>query len=127
MELELKYLAPYLPFRLKAKTKNHIQKINAISTDFVFFQNGYERYPFDEIKPILRPLSDINIFEEDLFELCKEFGTNTTDFTYSYTTILQNKIHNKPIVIYVFNFLISKHFDVFGLIEKDLAISIHDV
>ena len=65
MKLELRHLAPYLPYGLKMKwiEGDMIYKLTRLSTAGLACvdENGY-RTPFDyeHIKPILRPLSDLS-------------------------------------------------------------------
>ena len=126
MKLELKHLAPYLPYDLECKVwkpahihNNKVVKlVGLINKDCgCFTQNNYY---YDEFKPILRPLSD----------LTKVNGFSLSD-------MISHGYHN-PFwlpenfnVIYLmhldFEKLVSWHFDVFGLIEKGLAIDINTI
>lgn len=130
MKLELKHLAPYLPYGLKFMPTEYNKKINQLSYLSTIHNSeefGVNGFTSKWIKPILRPLIDLKIFEKELYELCVVKGIYRTEFIYNYSTILNGKIDEKPINIYVYNFLIEYHFDVFGLIDKGLAISIHDI
>lgn len=109
-KLELKYLSPYLPFALKAKTKYYTQTISAISNDFVFFEYAHERYDFDEIKPILRPMYGIS---DDV----KVFEKLSSNFEIEY---FGNMLY-KDVEI-----LLENHYDVFGLIEEGFAYSVYE-
>lgn len=80
MELELKHLAPYLPYRLKAVKGVTRVDITAVSLDtnttFIFHttylgSRRKEMSNIEKIKPILRPLSD----------LTKEIEVNGEKFT----------------------------------------------
>ena len=98
MTLELKHLAPYVPYKL------YIINDFGVKTQFTV---GYLNYWVNEkvlIKPILKPLSDL-----------EQFCTN--------------EFHNR-MLIRDFSFdeaqkLIADHYDVFGLIEQGLAIDIN--
>ncbi len=100
MKLELKHLVSYLPYGLMIE--NSIGRVVKLSVmDFSYHVNkGF--------KPILRPLSDLELDE------------------------FKNKIFNREYIVcegcdadlgyYEWCYLFERHFDVFGLIEKGLAI-----
>jgi hypothetical protein len=75
-------------------------------------------YPFEWIKPILRPLSDMTYseavsIEADWIELNHESEEVVAiSFPSDYSKLLPED----------FLFLLSKHFDLFGLIDAGLAI-----
>lgn len=77
MELELKHLAPYLPYGLKVQHESidedvtEICNIESISLDCITFDNGCDFY-FDDseydnpiIKPLLLPMSSVYTEMED--------------------------------------------------------------
>ena len=152
MKLELKHLAPYLPYGLNCYgqgevvegteyDENPIPKLltiigmdsNWITVDGIR-KTVDESIMIEDCIPILRPLSDLTkeievngekfvpiewlskkyicfkikwIEEDKLFEINGELGS---------ASYLPNFIHRR---------LIEWHFDVFGLIEKNLAIDIN--
>jgi hypothetical protein len=117
MKLELKHLAPYLPYGLKIKTKHGFDTMETLNGWLV---NGdheesycYEDHPNEtlEFKPILRPLSD----------LTEEHANNCN---YSYRDF-KWEIINKNVSVNIWNDLLSNHYDVFGLIDAGLAIDIN--
>ena len=137
-KLELKHLAPYFPYGLKVKitmegcnymlsTSTNIAELEGIYGDDMCLlkQNeGSFDLDFNEFKPILRPLSDLN--EE--IEVDGE-KIDITDYV-SKSEILQIldesklcRIHYVPYGI--IGRLFEWHFDVFGLIPKGLAIDIN--
>lgn len=76
MNIELKHLAPYLPYGLKVKIlpisnlyEEQITDIDCMSNEFVTFKKAPDFYWVDEepdieFKPILQPLSDlVNLIE----------------------------------------------------------------
>ena len=140
-KLELKNLAPYLPYGLNILYWNGLAKEHIEILQVLHYENrhvlGSEKH-----KPILRPLSD----------LTKEinYGLSTYAFTYLFEigdcdgcvfefehgnikTIkaLENisKYNSYNDINYlpnaVVNMMYEHHFDVFGLIEKGLAIDIN--
>jgi hypothetical protein len=112
MKLELKHLAPYLPYKLRIKRIDYEHK-NLFLLGIYFYDVVHQlgRTPFDFIKPILRPLSELEEFSPAIHNYLIKNCEN-------YVVRLQQ-------IDYIV--LIENHFDVFGLIEKGLAISIHDV
>ena len=119
----MKELAPYLPYRLKGldydkkiylfRGLNEHGNLNWES-NIKLDKKGYD------IKPILRPLSDLfngnyeNILDEfsdvelDNFKFSIQIGLNLNIITYTQ-----------------FELLVSNHFDVFGLIKDGLAVDIN--
>jgi len=135
MKLELKHLAPYLPYDIDIKLGHTIRDLTAVSLDstfvFVTAQKGArERHMagMESIKPILRPLSDfteddiskvrIDTGEEEWCELYEEFFDIWFDINYTeriYGLMLQCPYE-------IVQWFLKNHYDVFGLIENDLAI-----
>lgn len=101
-KLEFKHLVPYLPYNLGMYG---CQSKMSCDTLQKFIDDEWD------IIPILRPLSDLELDE------------------------FENKIFNREYIIdketesdlsyYEWCFLFENHFDVFGLIEKGLAIDIN--
>lgn len=128
MELELKHLAPYLPYGLK------IWNID-MGVDFdLTIQEEDEGIDMESIlysqcnwKLILRPLSDLT--KADLinagFDYQIDWLTHERDSHVKFYGSLE-KFINKTDFGHV-QYLISKHYDVFGLIEQGLAININDL
>jgi hypothetical protein len=123
MKLELKHLAPYLPYGLKYKTKTQGMELpNVMELDAeTLYDWDIAKRDYDEgymiIKPILRPLSDLTEYNarflssDTYLNLCEEGsgeGLNYFYLKYNETTEL-----------------FKRHYDVFGLIEKILAIDIN--
>ena len=123
MKLELKHLAPYLPYALKIQgiTHGEIAELSCCTETSVnittrSFQYGMWADIFD-IKPILRPLSD----------LTKEINMYG-DMVSAYEILprREKEDYKNPIIGYwswdAMQILFEWHFDVFGLIELGLAI-----
>jgi hypothetical protein len=142
MKLELKHLAPYLPYGLKCKSTtilfgeedNGVYEMGLISMRGVLKGTG---------KPILRPLSDltkeeyhlkikswfINHAENDVKITTYDNG-NYIGLTATYkmmgdvfTDIIINSGGINDTDYWLVQNLLKNHFDVFGLIEKGLAIN----
>ncbi len=127
MKLELKHLAPYLPYGLNLK----------INTPFGTTDRKFEidcGHDFNlhlsecNIKPILRPLSDltkeIEVNGEKFvpYEMLNYKPTikHVADYPFSFIDL-------QYISYYSFDCLLEWHFDVFGLIENGLAIDINNL
>ena len=131
MKLELKHLAPYLPYGLKYRLHGNFPIQNGVDN---WIEDIREISPFnftlekvltwETCKPILRPLSDLTkeievdgerfiplkyIFGED-FNPNDEFWINLDVLCIAYREI---------------QLLFEWHFDVFGLINQGLAIDIN--
>ena len=122
MKLELKHLAPYLPYELKGIFLNSI-----ITLSVNYFSKGTERgydisaFLSNNIKPILFPLSSLT--KEDVKNF---YQFNNDDFKSidlkEWAEDLMFSIKTKePFQLSQFEYLLSKKFDVFGLIELGLA------
>jgi len=125
MKLELKHLAHYLPYGLKMYWENldgskidpWTLRPDSLST-VLDFQN----------KPILRPLSDLwsdHAIEGHRDEL-SEWDIERIEEAIAFIKVglihisLVDKLSFETV-----QFLISKHYDIFGLIDKNLAININ--
>lgn len=115
MQLELKHLAPYLPFKVKVRCclgKGSIWTLR----QFNIAQFSY----YDKL--ILRPLSDLTKEVEHNGErfvpndkLLEFYGEEIDNYS------LPLKLNSYILIQQLFEW----HFDVFGLIEKGLAIDIN--
>lgn len=151
MRLELKHIVPYLPYGLEALVLDSrfgighpfLDKITGVYEDLVTFNDSPDWY-FDSdendtvIKPILRPLSD-------LFKLI-DWDNNNEPYMIGYKYGVE-KVKEDGVEFYAdeyyadyaespkcyiditsFNWwLFEYHFDVFGLIEQNLAIDINTI
>lgn len=125
-ELKIEHLAPYLPYGLKViNIRGSVFLLNTFSN---MRGSGIESRDInsvlsEQMKPILRPLSD----------LTKEIEHNGKKFVplqylsiniYWYN-LEQWKSDHKLMNVEEYNNLLSWHFDVFGLIDQNLAIDIN--
>jgi len=132
MGLEVKHLAPYLPYGLKLQyvVREKVEKTGIMKT---IIHNEDETHPTKVsidwndsehiwmFKPILRPLKEIQN-EIENFENIQYYGSNYENGQkidgFSFGGILTLSIDD-------FQKLLSMHFDVFGLISKGLAVDIN--
>jgi hypothetical protein len=137
MKLELKHLAPYLPYTLKvwdsySDEPKELYGLCNDGADEVAVQTK-PSYPVSgrqifEIKPILRPLSDL-VKECELEYNPEENGTSWVEQLLGKNLRYFNYLTYKPMFnnYWEFERLVKNHFDVFGLIEKGLAININTI
>jgi len=132
MKLEIKHLSPYLPYGLKIANKS-IKKSEGILSVYIMEINndndkGIENVLFGANQiPILRPLSDLT--KEEKKEMHSRHP-NLPNYQEFYEEFVNEKGLNlsETIIEYAaMEFLIENHFDVFGLIEKGLAININEL
>ena len=120
MKLELRHLAPYLPYGLKCqwfRTEDQTLVTNELNITDYYWLIGRQHF-----QPILRPMSDFKPGEGAstwAIEVDKMFNYNV----YMLSGYSHVKTERYPYV--VFNYLIENHFDVFDLIDKGLAIDIN--
>ena len=133
MKLELKHLAPYLPYGLKYfdKDTNELTVMRSISYEINLIDMGWgNAHCLDEFKPILRPLSDLNKkiqkaeFYMSFYDHLERINPSTYK-TQNCALMLDGAIEMQYYNDY--QFLFEHHFDVFGLIEKGLAININTI
>ena len=129
MKLELKHLAPYLPYGLKVILKstdnNTIPRIFSITLLYSYSND------INDIKPILRPLTDLTEEIEVKGHSAGSFKTCTLDQLNGMMSMEDEfeSIHKRSMVLTypyeAIQLLLEYHFDVFGLIDKGLAIDIN--
>jgi hypothetical protein len=133
MKLELKHLAPYLPYGINItkddwgkifKLDNNGTTLNCVGIDYVLNVKA---------KPILRPIADLY----DL--LYKEFSNYKKGIKYNeklvdlfcYENIrteeLLSDIDLSKLPYECIEFMFRNHYDFFGLIENNLAININNL
>lgn len=123
-KLELKYLAPYLPYGLTGllnETNDDCFIIGA-SEDYIYTDSSFDELYYTDIKPILRPLSDIKNFED----IMDEFSEYSWEMFENAFFVLKRALNCFDSITYTIAELCFKHhLDLFGLIEKGLAIDIN--
>lgn len=116
MKLELRQIITYLPYGLsffEIKSKK-IYLCSGLNNSSLFFEGLKTSRNLWEVKPILRPMSDL---PDDIFS---DFGfADEEDFL---ICLREGRLNYSDMIK-----LISQHFDVFGLIESGLAIDINTV
>lgn len=131
-KLELKHLAPYLPYKLKCQWNKSkplqlvgLQNGNeSVNNELWTWKDGADYFTgyLYECKPILRPLSDYSdVNSPKMIELNCDLEnqieiSNLAAGTYGYWNCTYKTIE----------IMCEKHIDFQGLIDKGLAISCHD-
>jgi hypothetical protein len=140
-KLELKHLAPYLPYGLKVMSiYNEVSEINSInysldkqSRDSLNLLIGRNPLRFrgdnlDTIKPILRPLSDLTKeieYDGETITPCIYWDDINIAYEKNLRSMAKFNYSDGYMPYFITEKLLEWHFDVFGLIEKGLAIDIN--
>lgn len=113
MKLELKHLAPYLPYELEIAYKSPFRPyqlkkrtLYAINIDFCLDQQD---------KPILYPIEDYIHFN-DIIDEMTESEMYMIDIGQCFPKAIRYSLVEK---------MLNRHIDVFGLIKEGLAIDIN--
>lgn len=123
-KLTIKELTPYLPYGLKFLETGFqkIKEMDGIDSSIIYFKDDMGNY-FDEIKPILHPLSDLT--SSNVSKVMRKYFCNEIEIERDLQKIGM-LVYNPVYCSYsIIEALLSEHFDVFGLIEKGLAIDIN--
>jgi len=127
MELEIKHLAPYLPYGLKLQyvVRENVEKAGIMcSISHYESETHPTRVSIDfnseehiwMFKPILRPMEDLKYYVDFL-------NTYYVDFSVKEGCLVKRK--NEGFArLNELEFLFKNHFDVFGLIDAGLAVSV---
>ena len=124
MELELKHLSVYLPYDVNVKIVKQIRnyKINQIRKLNIQLFWDFSRKKENIIIPVLRPIKDVETFKYKP-RYGKEITVSQILTIENMENLLLNNIDEIPYAI--INILFKYHFDVFGLISKNLAVDIN--
>lgn len=131
MDLEIKYLAPYLPYELKVQGQTHkyIFELGGLDGEIALLV-GTGRVDFFDIKPILQPLSKFGDID-DLRKVHEFIGLGKWCEAYDqyFDAWFNDACSVDKLVLQcpydVLQYFFSNHYDVFGLIELGLAIDIN--
>jgi len=146
MKLELKHLAPYLPYGLIFHHEIIQKNLTMIGCEFthelrIRLTDGLYAYDVCKLKPILRPLLELETNMEDGHEyielLNAMYGDSVTDFNFIGNRLVEHTSKDKGITFdrieytnrtmpyYIMEFLFQYHFDIFELIPQGLAVDIN--
>jgi len=144
MKLEIKHIAPYLPYQLKIRSFRYNDDLFIedifISGEFLdyLFENSHSRINSPNYyKPILRPLfnltKEIEVNGEKFIPIVmiKAFGELKKGLTENDSNMLGYFIQTwgdkSKIPYWAMELLFEWNFDIFNLIENDLAIDINKI
>lgn len=132
-KLELKHITPYLPYELKVDYNGKMWYTDCVTlyNDIILIdESKVTPASICEVKPILRPLSSMSL--EEIDELNSLIDDSVMVVVSSGNWVYIEGLNSDPwsgsptLSLYSINkineYLLSKHFDVFRLIDKGLAI-----
>lgn len=125
--IELKHLTPYLPYNLHVMWEGVFCEVEGVDLHFkdtIIVERV--NVNLSEVKPILRPLSDLkNFYHEICWELYDSRNPNNYDAVkYDVDYVIENGLSFDTDYKFV-EWMIENHFDIYGLIKKELAIDIN--
>ena len=139
MKLEMKFLAPYLPYGLRIQRGQRNLKMNmgkGSSTHWIGISAVIDWFNSDMISkpmPILRPMSDLFMTDEDISCDLMDIVMGCDQYCDAYGEWYESYINNPETIrllqapYEVFEELVKQMYDVYDLIGQGLAISIHDL
>ena len=128
MELELKHIASYLPYKLNGR-----YNLKSVVINYGSLEVRDKRLIADNVDffiqfctPLLRPLSSL-----DTHELIVDLGGEVSDAIFDWCSYFNSDNQNKDAAILcapfpVIEWCCKNHIDIFSLIDKGLAIAIED-
>lgn len=135
--LQAVFLLPYVTYRLycivqgEGKKQFALQGVSDINWIDLHEKDRTvnEQYDVEDVIPILKPLGDLTKDKktcDEINEFLEPNGLEINNFL-----LLKNSLNAVAIsweeMQNVLNILYREHYDVFGLINKRLAVSVHDV
>lgn len=155
MKLELKHITPYLPYGLQILRPygNTILNVVGLSVNSIVttIEDSEEKFcSIGGVKPILRPMSDLyvplkhgHIPIVEVFEMTKTLNEgynvcsdeliyddgyeNCSFFWNSSCQCFMNGDGDDFISFEIIDYLFQHKFDVFGLIDKGLAVDVNEI
>jgi hypothetical protein len=140
MELQLKHLAPYLPYGLKIHHEMIRKNLSMIGCELIDEQlrvrmtDGLYVFDVHKMKPILRPLShltkEIEYTEECLLDyIVEKLERHCVNYDDWVSSAIEDGIEIRILQApyEVIEYCFENHYDVFGLIPRGLAIDINTI
>jgi hypothetical protein len=135
-KLTIEHLAPYLPYKLMIYCDFRDGDIMHFEMEHLSIEEAYLDgcdwdYQYNnDFKPILRPLSDLyNLLYKEFdntnhkdYEIFQEFFND--DYLWI-SDLLDDNVDLKYIPFGGIEYLLKNHYDIYGLIENNLAIDIN--
>jgi hypothetical protein len=126
MKLEIKHLCPYLPYELSgivgSDTKiSYMEMLSHFSICTGVNIKGVQSwFKITSFKPILKPSSDIKKYATEIKLMGYKTDSNT--FFNMLSDLKDGKLEYDLMQLFI-----KEHIDVFGLIDKGLAINMNEV
>ena len=139
MKLELKHLSGYLPYKLIMEILDFpLSKVLGKHYRILELDCGHDFHFYfsqNRVRPILTPISDLEKIIENEFSKLDDFKSSEYSSEVIELFCFENIGFEEELSTYDLSklpyecveFMFKNHYDFFGLIEKGLAISIHDV
>lgn len=125
--MKLQHIAPYLPYSIKCQTTDRgmvvITELNAIYSDNSYsFMNIVESEKgFDEVKPLLKPMSALNVsYIAELAKIVCDVNNSTMEDAMALIEKHKKTPEHMPYLLV--KKLFEWNFDVFGLIDQGEAV-----
>ncbi len=126
--LQAGFLTPYLPYDLQILfTDLNKQYPLVISNNSMSIRDGInvkEVIESDYYYPIFAPVSDLK--NKSTSELKSKYGIND-EIIFWIQELTEKNTEIKYLTVETYNFLLQYHFDIFDLITKGFAVSVHDI
>lgn len=130
--INIEVLAPYLPHKLNLfiESDGFLQNEEVLELTSLYpsgvgvYDYNRVEYWYNEVKPVLRPLTDLD--KEKDFNGKKIIPLKEIAI-YADVYSLKEDILSGFVSVIVFNQLLRWHFDVFGLLDNNLAIDINTI
>lgn len=134
MKLELKHIAPYLSFGLKCQIADEFDKITNEANVFEIIgasthsiqcdcgKTTTNQFHYEDVLPILAPMSDLSKKDIRDYIVCNDV-IDLSNNRHGFLSIQEDLKEFTFIELFRnLDFFYRNHFDVFGLIDKKLAI-----
>lgn len=130
MKIEIKHLSAYLPYNLRGILYMEDKPVDVFGiTEQQVFVIGRGWFAFEDFRPILKPISDLENDYDVIKQIEKETG-----YTIDHLLDIDVSIYTSdPIwiqsmrVFDALNILLKNRYDIFKLIESGLAIDIKTI
>lgn len=126
-KLELRHIAPYLPYELEFKDPETVipgvmVAICAEMPGLLFYEDKdtIEYFDLSKIKPLLIPLSELT---KDDFIIGMGYRDGEFVFIQYLLKAIKQQLDDSSIKLSDYQYLVSNHFDVFNLIPHGLALN----
>lgn len=124
MKLELKHLAPYLPYEVQVAITYDLKNINYYT---LTEEKIHQVIELDCDKLILKSLSDIDSKVINELESSDEHITFISQYNGLDIEYYIKNTRTQYLEYWMFLILVRNHFDVFDLIENNIAVDVNSI